>query len=179
MLLCGILRKSVYTIHPFPYWIPEAKWKCRQDYLWIQNTECGPLAHHRSCSCGYWQYRPGIWHWNWASLFHVTEAQKHRQWALPSMTTTAAMRTATNDHHRSQELCLFEVDPETLEAMAGPVSAFVHTVWSAWPPDPSEYLFYLQSSSLIDLKYFSIWQFRFQMTNDNDHLYQIVNWLKK
>lgn len=44
------------------------------------------------------------------------------------MTTTAAMRTATNDHHRSQELCLFEVDPETLEAMAGPVSAFVHTV---------------------------------------------------
>lgn len=40
------------------------------------------------------------------------------------MTTPAGTRTAAiRDHHLSQELCLFEVDPETLEVMADPVSA--------------------------------------------------------
>lgn len=41
---------------------------------------------------------------------------------------------------------LFEADPETLEVMADPIS-LVHMVLSAWLPNPSEYLFYLQSSS--------------------------------
>lgn len=85
------------------------------------------------------------------------------------------LSTAINDHHHSQELCLFEVDPETLEVMSGPAPALY--IWSEVPGllNSSEYLFYLQSSSSIDLNYFSIRQFKFKMTNDNDHLYQKVN----
>lgn len=39
------------------------------------------------------------------------------------MTTPAGTRTAIRDQHLSQELCLFEVDPETLEVTADPASA--------------------------------------------------------
>lgn len=123
VLLRQILRQLVYAIHPLSCWIPEAEWQCGQDHLWIQNAERGPLAHYRPRSCGYWQRRPGIWRRNRASLFHVTEAQIHRQRAQPSMTTPAGTRIAIRDHHLSQELCLFEVDPETLEVTADPASA--------------------------------------------------------
>lgn len=41
------------------------------------------------------------------------------------------MSTTINDHHPSQELWLFEVDPETLEVMAGPESALY--IWSEVP----------------------------------------------
>lgn len=43
-------------------------------------------------------------------------------------------------------------------------------VLSAWPPYPSDIYFTYNPQVLIDLKYVSMWQFRFKMTDDNDHL---------
>lgn len=152
MLLRRIIRKLVHATHLLSCWIPEAEWQRGQDRLWIQNAECGPLAHYWPCSRGYWQRRPGIWHRNRAGLFHVTEAQIHRQRAQPSMVTPAVIRTATRGHHLSQEF--LPVWGWSWDSWSNGWScvSFVHTVWSAWPPYPSEYLFYLQSSKFNWLK---------------------------
>lgn len=47
------------------------------------------------------------------------------------MTTSVIISTAICDHHLSQELGLFEVDPETLEIMADPASVLY--IWSEVP----------------------------------------------
>lgn len=94
LIYCMINMKSL------SFTFAASQWQLGQDSFWVQDTENSKTSHCGRGPCGHWWFKPGVWHWHWASLLLVINQRR---------------------------VGCREENPETLELTADSIS-LVHTV---------------------------------------------------